>query len=183
MGAKQSDTNAHWQVMQYNFPNNVSVTFSQSPARSQRANTTHLTLSSVFVPSSDKHTHKHTNLPRSLNKADMANYVYACANMYMRHKMCVCVSVFGFYTLDVILMECVLIRTRQNVSTSLDKGLWHGEWAATIDGGKEKDSQRRRRHLSEKRERWGETARGRWSGGQYFLWHPVIQYYNGYLNQ
>lgn len=105
-------------------------------------------------------------------------YMYVQICIWGTKCVCVCVSVFDFYTLEVILMECVLIRTRQNVSTSLDKGLWRGEWAATIARGKEKDSERRGRHLAEKRERWGETARRRWSGGQYFLWHPVIQHYN-----
>lgn len=57
--------------------------------------------------------------------------------MYLYEALSVCVC--KLYNLKVILVECVLIRTRQNLSTSLDKGLWHEEWAGTIEGGREKD--------------------------------------------
>ena len=63
----------------------------------------------------------------------MYMYLYEPLRVCVCVCVCVCECMYKLYNLKVILVECVLIRVRQNLSTSLDKGLWHSEWARTIE--------------------------------------------------
>lgn len=54
---------------------------------------------------------------------------------------CACTTVSNQ---KVILVECVLIRARKNLSASFDKGLGRGERARTLEGGREKDREKRK---------------------------------------
>lgn len=56
----------------------------------------------------------------------------------------------------VILVECVLIRARKNLPTSLDKGLGRGKQAGTFEGGRRKDILEKKKDEDNIRQRWPE---------------------------
>lgn len=66
-------------------------------------------------------------------------YGYVYVHLCMLVRICLGESVCELQNQKVVLVERVLIRACENLSTSLDKGLWHGEWAGLLEGGQEKD--------------------------------------------